>query len=237
MVINWLRRKFREVERRTWLVIVLVVLLLVIFFSVPGQGGTVSLPVLQVTLDAASTQANIPYPTLAAQLSQTPVDAIATFIAPTLALQGAVEVRQFAASARADSERDHVYWSAAQATGPVNSEQCADARTAWSTVEQTSQGSLTLYFAQLVRPTEARIHQNFNPGYVTRVDLIDLYGEAHPIYQAVPQPNPQCPFVLVIPIKDADYATNTMIVYVDQAGSITGWNEIDAVELIGIAYN
>jgi len=236
-MINWLRRKVREIERRTWLVIVLIVLFLIIFISVPGQGGVVSVPVLQVTLNAASTQTNVPYPTLAAQLSQTPVDAVATFIAPTFALQGAVEVRQFAASARADSERDRVYWSAAQATGPVNSDKCGDTRTAWSTTEPTSQGALTLYFAQLVRPTEARIHQNFNPGYITRVDLIDLYGKPRTIYEAVPQPNPQCPFVLVIPIKDADYATNSMVIYVDQSGSATGWNEIDAVELFGTAYN
>jgi len=98
-------------------------------------------------------------------------------------------------------------------------------------------GTLNLYFAQLVRPTQVRIHQNFNPGYITRVDLIDIYGEPHTIYESVPIPNPQCPFVLVIPVVDADYATNTAVVYIDQTGSTTGWNQIDAVELIGTDYN
>jgi len=237
MIINWIRRTVRDIERRTWLVIVLVVVVLFIFFSLPSQGGKVSLAVFQTTLDAASTQNNIPYPTLVARLSQTPFDAVITHTAPTIMLQGFVEIRQFAASAHADNERDHVYWSAAQATGPANTEQCGDARTAWSTLEPTSVGTLNLYFAQLVLPTEVRVHQTFNPGYVTRVDLADIYGKTHTIYEAVPQINPQCPFVLVIPVKDADYATNTVTVYLDQSGSTSGWDQIDAVELIGTAYN
>jgi hypothetical protein len=43
----------------------------------------------------------------------------------------------------------------------------------------------------------------------------------------------QCPFVLVIPVE-ADYASNTVIVTVDQTTSPGGWNQIDAVELVGI---
>jgi hypothetical protein len=237
MIINWIRRTVRDIERRTWLVIVLVVLVLFVFISLPSQGGTVSLPAFQATLDAASTQNNIPYPTMVAQLSQTPFEAIVTHMAPTVMLQGFVEIRQFAASAHADNERDHIYWSAAQATGPANTDKCGDTRTAWSTLEPTSLGTLNLYFAQLVRPTEVRVHQSFNPGFITRIDLIDIYGKIHTVFESVPQTNPQCPFVLVIPVKDADYPTNTVTVYIDQSGSVSGWDQIDAVELIGTAYN
>ena len=109
MILNWIRRTFRQIERRTWLAILLVALFFIIIIALPTQGGSVSLPVLQTTLDAASTLTNIPYPTLAAQISQTPIEAVITFTAPTLALEGATEVRQFAASARADTERDKVY--------------------------------------------------------------------------------------------------------------------------------
>ncbi len=237
MIINWLRHKVREIERRTWLIIVLVVLFLVIIVSLPTSGGSVNLAALQGTLNAASTMTNVPYPSLAAQLTQTPIEAVATSIAPTVALEGAVEMHQFAASARADNEREKIYWSAAQATGPSNTDKCGDIRTAWSTAQPNSQGTLNLYFAQLVRPTQVRIYQNFNPGFITRVDLTDVYGKAHTIYQSVPQPVALCPFVLVIPIKGADYATNTVTVYLDQTGSTGGWNEIDAVELIGTSYN
>jgi hypothetical protein len=96
---------------------------------------------------------------------------------------------------------------------------------------------LTLYYIQLVRPTAILIHESYNPGFITRVAVTDNQGQEHVVYEAEPALSFQCPFVRVILIEKADYAANSVIITVDQATSAGGWNQIDAVELIGIRYN
>ena len=65
----------------------------------------------------------------------------------------------------------------------------------------------------------------------------DLYGKQHTVYTAKTAPISICPDTLVIDIPNADFAGNTVIVYVDQTTSAGGWDEIDGVELVGTRYN
>ncbi len=205
--------------------------------SVPVDPNRPSLAVIQVTLDAASTHDNLPYSTLAAQLSQTPFEAVITEVAPTLALAGLQEVRQYAAAAKTDSERGAIEWGAIQAVGAPNTTTCSDSRSAWATAQLNGQGTLTLYYVQLVKPTAILIHETYNPGFITRVTVTDNQYQEHIVYEAEPALSFQCPFVRVILIDKADYAANSITITVDQSTSVGGWNQIDAVELIGIRYN
>ena len=88
----------------------------------------------------------------------------------------------------------------------------------------------------MVTPTEIQIHQTYNPGFITQVSVTDILGEVHVVYEGVPQPAPQCPSILSIPIDGADYAGNVVTISLNQATSAGGWNQIDAIELTGIKY-
>lgn len=235
-MLNWFRRTVRNINQTIWVVVFGVLLVTVLALSLTREGSGTVPEVLQLTLDSISTQSNQYIPTIASQLTQTPAEAMLTGAAPTLVLLGRQEIRQYAASAQADSEHDTFDGGAIQATGLPDTEGCLDARTAWSTSQPNSVGALMLLYAQPVIPTGIMVYQNFNPGFITRITITDLYGEIHVVYQTTPQPAPQCPFVLVVPIDDADYPGGVVTVYLDQTTSAGGWNQIDAVELIGIKY-
>ena len=230
------RRLVRSLDQRVWLGVGALALIIVIWFSMTHPRHDSLDPLLvQATIDAASTQANAGLAGIAAQLTLTPSESFLTGAVPTLSLSGRQEVRQWAASASADSEFDRPGWAAVQAAGPPNTPECGDFRTAWATALPNGTGVITLLYAQLVKPTSVHIYQSFNPGFIVLVELIDLYGERHTIYEATPQPVGQCPFVLSIPVE-VDYKTSAVIIRVDQSTSLGGWNQIDAVELIGIKH-
>jgi len=42
-----------------------------------------------------------------------------------------------------------------------------------------------------------------------------------------------CPYQLIVPVEGIDFLTNTVRITVDQSQLGLGWNEIDAVQLIG----
>jgi hypothetical protein len=205
--------------------------------TIPADNHAPSLAIFQLTVGAAATQSNEQYASLPLFLTQTsPVQAL-TNAAPTLEVIGAKELRQFAASARADSQRGEVDWGAVQAAGLANTEKCGDFPTAWQPASISSTGVLVLLYAQLVTPTAIIVHQAANPGYIIRVTVTDVVGEVHTVYEAEPAAGVECPSALVILIKYAAYAGNTVTVYIDQSKSMSGSIAIDAVELVGDRYN
>lgn len=213
--------------------VVLLVLIVVVLSVLPSN---VDPNVVQLTVNAAATESNRFVPTIVRSLTETPPAAALTGSAPTLSVGGRRVVEQFAASANATSERDPVAQGAVQAAGPPNTDACGDFQTAWATANPNDSAALTLFYPELVRPRRVRIYETFNPGFVTRVEFVDIYGEVHVVYEAAPQALGQCPFIREIAITDVDAPGNQLIVYVNQAASTGGWNEIDAVELLGLKY-
>jgi len=192
---------------------------------------------LMLTIDVAGTQSNQYVPTLAAYLTLTPRDAALTAAAPTISLAGRQEIKQFAASAWASSAEGDLALAAAQAAAPPNTEGCAQSNTAYSPSNGVDSATLTLFFPQLVTPTELAIFESYNPGYVTRVEMTDLLGETHVIYEGLPQPRIDCSSPLRIAIPDAGFQSNIVTIYLDRTGAGVLWTQIDAVELTGIKYN
>lgn len=235
--LNEFRRLMRRLPRNIWAVVVLAVLALIIVAGLtrPAESA-VSQEVAQVTLDAAAARANLSAQALASELTLTPAALHLTNAAPTLALLGQQEIRQYAASARADSEVNALDWGAVQAAGPPNTPGCGNYRSAWATANPNGSGTLTLYYAQLVRPTAVVVYHSFNPGFIRQITLTDVYGDQVVIYAAIPQAIAQCPFAQVFPVADAKYGTNTVTLTLDQIASIGGANQIDAVELVGVKY-
>lgn len=142
------------------------------------------------------------------------------------------EFRQWAYRAEASTQYGDEAWSAQQATGAPDTFACGDFGTAWASASSGETATLTVYFQLPVRATEVNIHQTYNPGAITRIEL--LHGSAENV-SPVPDsgdPGTACPGVLRIPVPDDLLPVDGVIIYLDQ--SLTnGWNEIDAVELVG----
>lgn len=227
---------FGGIGSLVWYAVGAMVILILVVVLLSVLPSSVDPNVVQLTMNAAATESNRLVPTIARNLTQTPPQAALTGSAPTLALGGRRLVTQYAASASSETERAQVAQGAVQAVGPPNTPECGDFRTAWATENPNSTGELTLYFAELVRPRAVRIYETYNPGFITQVDFVDVFGETHVVYQSAPQALGQCPFVREIAIDDVEAPGNTVVIRVDQTASTGGWNEIDAVELVGIKY-
>ncbi len=135
-------------------------------------------------------------------------------------------VHQWASDAVASSEYMTGDWSAKQAVGPPDSPE-GDARTAWAAKEADGGTEwLQLTFALAVSPRRIRVHENLTRGGIVRIDGVGEDGVRRPLWEG----------------KDAgeswfDVAVSaaplrSIVVILDTKAN-PGWEEIDAVELIG----
>jgi hypothetical protein len=148
-------------------------------------------------------------------------------------LQGG-QVRQWAAEADASSEFADPEWSASRATGEPDTPRCGDYHSAWATAGSDTVETLVLTYTMSVHVTGINVVQSFNPNQVTQIDLIGDFGRAYTVYEGEPQQVDQpCPYTLAIPIEKTDTRFNKVRITIDQSVLGLGWNQIDAVELIG----
>jgi DNA-binding beta-propeller fold protein YncE len=146
---------------------------------------------------------------------------------------GLVELRQWANQAVASSEYSDSSWNAQQATGAPDTPECGDFNTAWASETSDSVDWLELRYLIPVRARGVNIIQTYSPSQVVKVELIDTQGNYHEIYSATPQTVDACPFTLAITFEQTDYEVVGVKITIDQ--SLIGfWNEIDAVELLGL---
>lgn len=157
--------------------------------------------------------------------------------ASTTAEPAGAEIRQWASSAIASSEYGNPDWAASQATGAPDTlvDECADLPTAWASYENDTAEWIELTYDIPVIPTQINIIQTHSPDQVVKVEVIDLTGAYHEIYTGEPENLwDECPYTLSIPV-DVDYEVAALKISIDQSIVPTTWNEIDAVELVGIA--
>jgi hypothetical protein len=70
---------------------------------------------------------------------------------------------------------------------------------------------------------------------VVMVELIDTEGVYHEIYTGEPEDkSDECPYTLSIQIPKANYLVTGVKITIDQSVIPATWNEIDAVELVGV---
>ncbi len=142
---------------------------------------------------------------------------------------------QWAVSAEASSEFSTPEWGAAQVLGIPDSPGCGDYQFAWASAASDSIDTLVLEYPTLVYPLEIVVYESFNPDQVVKVEVLDPdNGGFYTVLQKNPiQIDRPCPYELVIPIKEINFKTNSVRITLDQSQLGLGWNEIDAVELIG----
>lgn len=160
--------------------------------------------------------------------SQTPSPAAVTPNA-----DGSIE--QWASAAEASSEYTDDSWSAKQATGAPDTLEAGDEITAWAALNaDVQEETLVLTFDVAVIPTGIEIYETYNPGAVVKVEVLDLNtDEWIVVWEGVADTVGEEIAVFSPPLSTVEFATNQVRLTIDEP-SVPGWNEIDAVRLIGI---
>ena len=146
------------------------------------------------------------------------------------------QIRQWASEASASSSYGDPDWHARQATGAPDTliEECEDRTTAWASAGSDTVEWLELSYETPVVPTEIYIIQTHSPDQVVKVEVLDSAGSYHQVYTGEPVNLwDECPYTLSIPL-DEDYPVVAVKITIDQSVIPTTWNEIDAVELVGV---
>jgi len=137
-------------------------------------------------------------------------------------------IAQWASSARASSEWSATDWSAAQAVGPPEGSGCGSAPTNWSPLGGGVEPEwLELTYATPVAATGVRLRLADGAGFITHVELRDVDGGLHTVWSGVG--SQACGGEFYRTWDRTPYLVDGVIVHT----TYDGWEEIDAVELIG----
>ncbi|MEX0788559.1 MAG: hypothetical protein WD040_07155 [Anaerolineales bacterium] len=178
--------------------------------------------------EALATEFEQQMPALATELSQTEGAGAATAFSGESRGQG-----YWASSAVASSEYGNPSWAAIQAVGAPDTFDCGDITTAWASASSVTKDWIELTYETPLLVSEVNIIQTYHPNQVVRVELQDLGARFQVIYEAFPVEELSCPFTLHIPVARPEFAAQRVVVVIDQSILGLGWNEIDAVELVG----
>ena len=122
-------------------------------------------------------------------------------------------------------------WSAEQATGPRDTLQGGDMQTAWASRTPDGQAEwLLLRYETAVDIAEVRVWETYNPGAGTQVTAVAEDDTETTLWEG-DDPTAETPGEFVVTVEGQAVA-NRVKLYLDSANH-AGWNEIDAVELVG----
>jgi hypothetical protein len=141
-----------------------------------------------------------------------------------------------ASSTRANKNDDFdLGYSNIQMIGKPNVKAYGDDKNAWSPAQE-NKGSewIRASYTKTVNATEVRVRQNMGPGAITKVELFDDKGQSHLIWEGKDdnkyEPNKIEYFVISFPKTSYKVKSVKLTLATDR---VPGWNEIDAVQLIG----
>lgn len=122
-------------------------------------------------------------------------------------------------------------WSANQATGAPNVDKYGDDGKAWtSKTPDAGIEWLDLKYPKPVHANEVRVRESCGSGAVIKIELFDEGGLAHTVW-AGNDPTTELNYLMVKFPKTAYKADRVKITLATNV--IPGWNEIDAVQLVG----
>lgn len=121
-------------------------------------------------------------------------------------------------------------WGEEQVIGPPDTMSEGDIPTAWaSRLPDGGAEWLSLAFERQVQVTEVRIRETYNPGAISKVTSL-VNGQETVLWEGTATPGP-APHEFSVPVT-GNVWTRNIVVHLDTA-RVPGWNEIDAVELVG----
>ena len=123
-------------------------------------------------------------------------------------------------------------WETAQATGPPNSPNGGDQRTAWASRSSDDEAEwLVLEFEAAVVPKAILVHETCSGGAVVKASHYPLIGREQTLWEGTdPTPSGAAKGISRLPVS-ANIATGRIKLYIDSQ-NVQGWNEIDAVGLV-----
>jgi len=122
-------------------------------------------------------------------------------------------------------------WSANQATGAPNVDKYGDDGKAWTSKTPDSGIEwLDLKYPKPVHATEVRVRESCGSGAVVKVEVFDEQGQAHAVWQGN-DPTKDLNYLMVKFDKTAFKTDRVKITLATNV--VSGWNEIDAVQLVG----
>lgn len=148
--------------------------------------------------------------------------------------QGESGVVQWASGAKASSQYREDRWTPEQMTGlPDVYPKYGDYDTAW--VASTSDGGeewAELFYDEAVYVKRIDVYETCNPGAIVKVEVIDETGRTHVVWEGRAQIAPEESRIFSIDNINVDTPARhiRLVLRTDQ---VPGWNEIDAVCLIG----
>lgn len=135
------------------------------------------------------------------------------------------------ASSTYNDAKNQDSWSANQATGAPNVDHYADDGHAWTTKTQDSGIEwLDLRYPKPVHAEEVRVRESCGSGAVIKVEVVDEQGSPHTVW-AGNDPTTDLNYLMVKFPKTA-YKTDRVKITL-ATNVVRGWNEIDAVQLVG----
>jgi hypothetical protein len=126
-------------------------------------------------------------------------------------------------------------WSANQMTGKPDVERYGDDGRAWAPKEQDKGIEwVKLTFPKAVNATDVRIRQTLAPGAIIKIELIDTDGKSHTVWEGVDKTKYETDKIKYFIASFDKTPYKTKVVKITLAtNSVPGWNEIDAVQLVG----
>lgn len=122
-------------------------------------------------------------------------------------------------------------WGPEQAAGEPDTHQAGDISTAWAPREQDGgEEWLKLDYEIPVDIAEVRVRETHNPGAISKVTAFTANGTEVTLWEGTEPPS-QAPVEMSFQVPNSVNAKSVKV-YLDTK-RIPGWNEIDAVELIG----
>jgi hypothetical protein len=123
-------------------------------------------------------------------------------------------------------------WAAGHATGEPDTLGHGDIQTAWASKgPDMGEVWLELDYDEAVRPEAVRVHETYNPGAVARVESKGADGRWEVLWEGT-APAPANQSAWFEPRLSAGTRTRSIRLVLD-TNRVAGWNEIDAVELVG----
>lgn len=144
-----------------------------------------------------------------------------------------VEYAQWAAEANASTEYSSPSWAAIQVIGEPNVFQCGDNAKAWASSSNDGVEWIDVFYSTPVYAKKVLIVESYNPGHISKVELIDMNGTLHEVFNQPPSLANECPFSLQINFDQTNYFVNGVRVTLDLS-VLKDWNEIDAIQLVGM---
>jgi hypothetical protein len=122
-------------------------------------------------------------------------------------------------------------WGPEQVVGPANTDRNGDIPTAWASRRPDGgEEWLHVNYDQIVDISEVRVRETYNPGAISKIAAVLPSGEEVTIWEGT-EPPTEAPVDTAFRPMSRIQASSVKI-YMDTR-RVRGWNEIDAVQLIG----